>query len=231
MWGKETIMRSLRQGILMSLVLPLIACFITIFLLTGCRGVALVDTEQKQAKRDESKQPEELGEPENRRIHTNKGEAGIALKPAAGVSAADLAPGLDFKSYEGEWDKLPDFGKLKEKKSGVTQDIDLSKRTRDDNFGIVFSGYLKIEKDGDYCLAAASDDGSSITLAGKQIVLNDGLHAMISVDSGPLALKAGFYPLEVKFFEWLYGEGLEVTLYDGKAGWKRIPRSMLFRKK
>jgi DUF1680 family protein len=161
---------------------------------------------------------------------TRKGKAAKALEPAA-VSASDLAPGLDYSYYEGMWDKLPDFSKLSAKKSGVVQDIDLSSRNRNDGYGIVFSGYLKIEKDGDYYLAVTSDDGSALSLAGEQIVLNDGIHAMISKDSGPLALKAGFYPLEVKFFEKIYNEGLEVTLYDGKGGWKRIPRSMLFRRR
>jgi hypothetical protein len=147
------------------------------------------------------------------------------------VKEADLAPGLDYKVYEGKWDKLPDFSTLEAKKSGMTQTIDLSKRTRDDNFGIVFSGYLKVVKDGDYYLAATSDDGSSITLAGKQVVLNDGRHAMISVKSGPLSLKAGFYPLEVKYFEHDFGQGLDVKQYNGEGGWTSIPQNMLFRKK
>jgi hypothetical protein len=161
---------------------------------------------------------------------TRKGKAGKSLQPAA-VTAADLAPGLDYKYYEGMWDKLPDFSKLSAKKSGATQDIDLSPRTKNDGYGIVFSGYLKIEKDGDYYLAITSDDGSALSLAGEQIALNDGTHAMISKDSGPLTLKAGFYPLEVKYFEKIYNEGLKVTIYDGKGGWKRIPRNILFRKK
>jgi len=160
---------------------------------------------------------------------TRKGKAGKTLQPAA-VSEADLAPGLDYKYYEGTWDNLPDYSKLSAKKSGVAQDIDLSMRDQNDGYGLVFSGYLKIENDGEYYLAATSDDGSAISLAGEQIVLNDGIHAMISKDSGPLALRAGFYPLEVKYFEKIYNEGLEVSLYDGNGGWKRIPRNMLFRK-
>jgi len=162
---------------------------------------------------------------------TRKGAAGVALEPAANVKAEDLAPGLDYKVYEGAWSKLPDFSKLEVKQSGTTEDIDISKRPRRDNFGIVFSGYLKIENDSECYLAATSDDGSAISLAGEQVVLNDGIHPMMSVDSGPLALKAGFYPLEVKFFEASGGEGLDVTIYDGKGGWKRVPRTMLFRKK
>jgi hypothetical protein len=162
---------------------------------------------------------------------TKKGAAAVALEPAANVKAEDLAPGLDYKTYEGAWRKLPDFSKLEVKQCGTTEDIDISKRPGRDNFGIVFFGYLKIENDSECYLAATSDDGSAIALAGEQVVLNDGIHAMVSVDSGPLALKAGFYPLEVKFFEASGGEGLNVTIYDGKGGWKRVPRTMLFRKK
>ena len=76
-------------------------------------------------------------------------------KPAASlepekIAESKLTPGLDYKYFEGNWKMLPDFGKLEAKKTGVVEDIGLSIQDQRDNFGIVFSGYLKIAEKGEY---------------------------------------------------------------------------------
>jgi DUF1680 family protein len=161
---------------------------------------------------------------------TKKAPAGISLKPSS-KSASDLQPGLDYEYYHGAWTKLPDFAKLKVVQRGVVDGFDISKRKQDNEFGFVFSGYLKIPTDGDYYFATKSDDGSAMTLAGTEILRHDGIHALTSKSTGPLSLVAGFYSLEFTYFEGGGGEGLEVQIYDGKGGWQRIPRDMLFRSK
>jgi hypothetical protein len=143
-----------------------------------------------------------------------------------------LTPGLDYKYFEGEWKLLPDFSKLKVKKAGTVEDFSLSVKSRNDHFGIVYTGYVKIAEKGEYLFSTKSDDGSRLILAGQEIALNDGEHAMISVSSKPVLLSPGFYAIEVQFFESVYSEGLEISSYspvDGK--WNRIPKSMLFRRK
>ena len=114
-------------------------------------------------------------------------------KPAASlepekVAESKLTPGLDYKYFEGNWKMLPDFGKLEAKKTGVVEDIGLSIQDQRDNFGIVFSGYLKIAEEGEYIFSIRSDDGTRVILAGKEIILNDGIHDMIPVSSQPVLL-------------------------------------------
>jgi DUF1680 family protein len=148
------------------------------------------------------------------------------------IAASNLTPGLDYKYYEGSWKNLPDFSKLEVKKKGTVENFELSMQDQNDNFGVVFSGYLKITEKGEYTFSTRSDDGTRLTLAGKQLVLNDGVHDFISVPSKPVLLSPGFYPLEVEFFEGSGGEGLEISTYspvDGK--WNRIPKSILYRHK
>lgn len=148
------------------------------------------------------------------------------------IAESQLTPGLDYKYYEGSWVNLPDFSKLKVEKKGTVENFELSMQDQNDNFGVVFSGYLKITEKGEYMFSTRSDDGTRLTLAGKQLVLNDGVHAMTSVESKPVLLAPGFYPLEVEFFEGSGGEGLEISTYspvDGK--WNRIPKSILYRHK
>jgi DUF1680 family protein len=148
------------------------------------------------------------------------------------IAESELAPGLDYTYFEGAWVNLPDFGKLQVKKTGTVENFALSIQEQRDNFGIVFRGYLKIAEKGEYIFATRSDDGTRFTLAGEALVLNDGIHGMISVPSQPVLLSPGFYPLELEFFEGGGGEGLEISTYSPADGsWSRIPKSMLYRHK
>ena len=158
-------------------------------------------------------------------------------KPAASlepekIAESKLTAGLDYKYFEGNWKMLPDFGKLEAKKTGVVEDIGLSIQDQKDNFGVVFSGYLKIAEKGEYIFSIRSDDGTRVILAGKEIILNDGVHDMIPAPSQPVLLAAGFYPLRLDYFEAGGGEGIELSVYSNADGkWNRIPKSMLYRLK
>ena len=158
-------------------------------------------------------------------------------KPAASlepekIAGSQLTAGLDYKYFEGNWKMLPDFGKLATKKTGVVEDITLSIQDQRDNFGIVFSGYLKIAEKGEYRFSIRSDDGTRVILGGKEIILNDGIHDMIPVSSQPVLLVPGFYPLRLDYFEASGGEGIELSVYSAADGkWNRIPKSMLYRRK
>ncbi|MDE0597494.1 MAG: PA14 domain-containing protein, partial [Roseibacillus sp.] len=133
---------------------------------------------------------------------------------------------------EGNWKMLPDFDKLEAKKTGVVEDIGLSIQDQRDNFGIVFSGYLKIAEKGEYIFSIRSDDGTRVILAGKEIILNDGIHDMIPAPSQPVLLTPGFYRLRLDYFEAVGGEGIEISVYSTADGvWNRIPKSMLYRRK
>jgi len=73
-------------------------------------------------------------------------------------------PGLNFDCYEGFWDGVPDFRQLEPIKSGITGDISLEARRRDDYFALRFAGLLEIKKPGDYIFHLTSDDGSQLFL-------------------------------------------------------------------
>jgi len=150
-----------------------------------------------------------------------------SLKPAA-VSEGDLSAGLAYKYYEGSWDKLPEFDKLTPVKTGVADNIGLSPKQRNDNYGLVFSGYLKIAKAADYRFAVKSDDGSRLWLGGQRIIDHDGTHPMTAKYGLTLSLEPGYYPIKLEYFEQIYNEGLEVLWYAGAGkGWQRIPNEML----
>jgi len=150
------------------------------------------------------------------------------LKPAA-VSEDKLSAGLAYKYYEASWDKLPEFEKFTPVKAGITDRFGISLRNRNDNFGLVFSGYLKVSEAGDYCFAVRSDDGSRLWIGGKAIIDHDGLHAMTAKQGLPVSLEPGCYPIRLDYFEQGWREGLEVYWYSASSGgWQRIPKDVLF---
>ena len=59
--------------------------------------------------------------------------------------------GLRYSYYEGKWETLPDFTKLKAIKTGIADSsFSLEKLPAKSNFGCVFEGYLKIDIEGYY---------------------------------------------------------------------------------
>ena len=70
--------------------------------------------------------------------------------------------GLDCDYYEGFWDGVPDFRQLEPVKSGITRNISLETRQRDEYYALSFTGLLEIQKSGTYVFHVTSDDGSRL---------------------------------------------------------------------
>ena len=73
-----------------------------------------------------------------------------------------LEQGLNYCCYEGDWSRLPDFSQLPVLQRGVVNDFDLLVRTRDTNVGIVYIGFLSVQREGEYTFWTKSDDGSKL---------------------------------------------------------------------
>lgn len=122
-----------------------------------------------------------------------------------------LASGLQFAYYEGTWDKLPDFSTLTPKSTGDASSIDVSVVKAKENFALRFDGLLQIPADGTYLFLIGSDDGSRLSIDGKVLIDNDGVHPF-SQKRKPLKLKAGLVPFVVEYFENAGEEQLQVLV-------------------
>jgi len=73
----------------------------------------------------------------------------------------DFEPGVHFAAYIGEgWAALPDFTRLKPVATGVSANLDIRCRVRAEEAGLVFTGFLKVERAGVYTFHLESDDGA-----------------------------------------------------------------------
>jgi len=77
----------------------------------------------------------------------------------------------------------------------------------EDNFALIGEGYLSIPEDGVYDMRVWSDDGSKVTLNGKLILDNDGLHGT-EMKETKLGLKKGYHPFKIEFFQGSGGKFL-----------------------
>jgi alpha-L-fucosidase len=137
-------------------------------------------------------------------------------------------PGLQYLYFEGKWDKLPDFDKMKAVKKGTVKNFDRSaKNALGDYYGFEFRGFIKVPETGVYTFSTASDDGSMLLVDNEMVVENDGLHGMKKV-SGTVALKAGLHEFIVRYFESVGGEDLQVTWSAENINEQAIPDGVLF---
>ena len=116
-----------------------------------------------------------------------------------------------FAYYEGQWDKLPEFDKLKPIITGSIGAFDLGIARRGNDYAIKFDGFFKIDQPGSYRFTTSSDDGSNLYVDGKKVVDNDGEHATKSA-SGNVKLTKGVHKVTVAFFQMGGGAELDVTV-------------------
>jgi uncharacterized membrane protein YgcG len=133
---------------------------------------------------------------------------------------------LQYAVYEGDWNALPDFTGMTPVRTGTTSQLDVSVRTRDDQFGIVFWGYLVIPETGDWTFYLKSDDGSRLWIDGQLLVDNDGLHAT-QERSGTRSLTAGAHSFRVEYFEKGGEQFLEVGWVTPGGVRQTIPANAL----
>ena len=166
------------------------------------------------------------GEPVSGSIHTEY----TKVVPNADVKLNGIAQGLKYSYYEGSWDQLPDFNVLEIVATGVTSTFDIFLREQNDYFGFQYEGFILLPEDGIYSFYTDSDDGSRLYIDDIMVVENDGLHGM-NEEKGSIALRSGYHPIRVTFFEKGGGNELKVSYKGPNIEKQNIPPNILFYKK
>ncbi|NLH76093.1 MAG: beta-galactosidase [Acidobacteria bacterium] len=130
-------------------------------------------------------------------------------EPLPAVSAPG-AKGLAWESFEGTFDKLPDFGTLTAARTGTTARPDASLAGLETRFAMRFRGFVRVPREGVYIFYISSDDGSKLTLAGRELVAIDGVHGMTE-EGAEIALGAGWHPFELVYFQSTGDMGLDLA--------------------
>jgi arylsulfatase A-like enzyme len=118
--------------------------------------------------------------------------------PAAG--AVPLTNGmLDYVVAEGVWPWVPDLASLTAVSTGRAAGLDLSVRTRDTNYAVMFSGYFRALAEGDYTFYLTDDAGAELRLHDATVIDDDFTHTDNVEVSGIIKLEQGIHPLRLTY--------------------------------
>ena len=136
-------------------------------------------------------------------------------------------PGVEFEFYNGHFDRLPQFDKLKPATTGHADKFTVGAGPQKNEMALRFHGLLTVPRAGDYTFWTASDDGSQLFLDNKLVVDNDGYHALAERE-GKVKLAAGDHSILVTYFD--FGGDRELKVFWAGPGLDRqeIPTSALF---
>ncbi len=124
------------------------------------------------------------------------------LEPLPAVATLKQDPGLAFTAYEvaPTIKSCAEIGTGTKVREGVAPVPSVEMKPREENFGLVFTGFIDVPATGLYRFFLDSDDGSTMSLHGTTVVDNDGPHSATE-KSGAIALEKGLHPIEIRMFE------------------------------
>ena len=100
-------------------------------------------------------------------------------------------------------------------------------KLRTEKYGLLFTGYIRLDKQQMLEFFTTSDDGSQLFIDDELIVNNDGNHGM-EEKSGKALLAMGYHKIKIIYFDSGGGNGLNVH-YRTEAGEKKeIPAEMMW---
>jgi len=148
------------------------------------------------------------------------------------VSSSDkFSPGgVSYQYFEGQWDSIPNFKKLRPSQTGIAnKDFNFSKLPSKTNFAILFEGRLEVKEEGYYTFGIDADDGAKFYLKNKLLIDYDGTHSNRYSQTFLVPLKKGFYPIRLEYFQKEKGMDLRLKyLIPGSKEPIDIPKELLY---
>lgn len=131
-------------------------------------------------------------------------------------------PKVTYQYFEKDnWTLLSGFTSLTPLSSGETELIDIAQHSqRAEHYGLKYSGSFTVPQAARYAFNLTSDDGSSLSIDGETIVLNDSSHAPRMV-SASVDLEAGEHQAVIHFFQG--GGGASLRLDYTAEGLDLVP--------
>jgi hypothetical protein len=116
------------------------------------------------------------------------------------VSPIPKINGIEWKAFEGKYPWVPDFETLNSVAAGIgNYHLDLEKRTRDNDIGMFFTGFLNIPTDGEYTFYLAADTGAVLRIHDATVIDADFGHVGGRELSGSARFQAGLHPFRLYY--------------------------------
>jgi hypothetical protein len=139
----------------------------------------------------------------------------------------DLSNGLNYQYFRGKVRSTLDIADLPKVKSGKNPNVSFLPKDFNENYAFIFSGFIKIPKDGTYTFYLSSNDGSRFYLNDKLAINNDGPHGNRE-ESVSLSLGEGYHKIEIDYFQIGGGSSLKLEWSSDDFKKKEVLGSVLF---
>jgi hexosaminidase len=149
------------------------------------------------------------------------------LVTPAVVDATTLQPGVRYEYYELTPRTVAVLDTARVVRSATVTELKRRGDERSERYGIRFTGYLRVPEDDVYEFSLTSDDGSTLTIADRMVVDNDGLHGA-EEKTGMIALRRGHHPLVLRYAEAGGGAALIVRMRRDGEDWQPVPAAWLY---
>ena len=146
------------------------------------------------------------------------------------ITVTNTAVGLDYRAFEDSFPWVPDFTPLTAAANGSCSGIDLTVRTRNDQIGLLYTGYLEVPADGTYTLYLTTDSRAFLRLHDASIIDADFGYPGGVERSATVNLKAGKHPLRLGYVRGAGGTpSLALQWSSGSIAKQAIPVANLLR--
>lgn len=144
-------------------------------------------------------------------------------------------PGLRFRYFEGAGGPLPDLAQVAPNKSGISPSLDLSVRQRNDDYGLVFEGFLQVPVDGGYTFFLSGKDHGRLEIGTTLVVASPAPRAQpcktignaVQGTAGSIGLKAGWHAIRVVMTDTLGPDGFRLHWQGPGVALAELPPEML----
>lgn len=143
------------------------------------------------------------------------------------LDESQLKKGLSYRYFEQELSGVDGFDQLAETSSGVLPTVEFPQESREGLFGLELNGYFYAPETTVYTFALSSDDGSKFYLGNEVLIDHGGYHGP-TTKYGQIALKKGYYPIAVNYFDGGGGYSLEIQIKQGDGDLQAMPEEQLF---
>jgi hypothetical protein len=114
-------------------------------------------------------------------------------------ATSNLVTGLDCAAFEGAFPWVPDFTPLVAATQGSCAGFDLAVRTRDDNIGLTYTGYLDVPADGTYTFYLTADSRAFLRIHEASVLDADFGYVPGTEVSAAINLAAGRHAIRLSY--------------------------------
>lgn len=131
------------------------------------------------------------------------------------ILISSSAPGVEWLAYKNSFPWVPELSVLESSAHGVTKRPMLEIRPRDNDIGLLFTGYISVPADGDYTIYLTADTGALLRIHEATVIDADFGYAGGEEKSGGIKLKKGPHPFRLYYARRTRGKPLLKLEWSG----------------